>query len=59
MNERFGVRQPCCRFSHQPARLYIWRSAIMRALFCGNGTVKHVAHFLNERARRKGLLQKR
>src|SRR5579859_2724468 len=25
---RFGVRQPCCRFSHRPARLYIWRGSI-------------------------------
>src|SRR5579859_3807686 len=30
--QRFGVRQPCCRLSHRPARLYIWRGSINRAL---------------------------
>lgn len=63
MNEQFGVRQLCYRFSHQRARLYIRRSAIMcasarrmRALFCVNGTIQNVAHFLDKRARRKRFL---
>ena len=29
---RFGVRQPCCRFSHRPARLYILRGSISNFL---------------------------
>jgi hypothetical protein len=28
--QRFGVRQPCCRTPHRPARLYILRGSIIR-----------------------------
>jgi len=54
MNERFGVRQLCCRFYFESARLYIWRNAMkcastrgMRTLFCVNRTIKNISHFLN------------